>query len=122
MNPYAPSLTFPSGRTRNRRDHEKYLTLIDSIALLHQHQRPWVRHEVGGRMLEYVPATLDDIALANELAPEVLGRSLDELPPQTRALLGHIRSLVKAKSEARRAAFGGTPGTGPGRPPFSAAS
>ena len=40
LNPYAPSLTFTSGRTRNRRDHEKYLTLIDSIALLHQHQRP----------------------------------------------------------------------------------
>jgi DNA primase catalytic core len=100
LNPYAPSLTFPSGRTRNRRDHEKYLTLIDSIALLHQHQRPLVRHEMGGRTLEYVPVTLDDIALANELAPEVLGRSLDELPPQTRRLLGHIRSLVKAKGEA----------------------
>jgi DNA primase len=100
LNPYAPSLTFPSGRTRNRRDHEKYLTLIDAIALLHQHQRPLVRHEMGGRTLEYVPVTLDDIALANELAPEVLGRSLDELPPQTRRLLGHIRSLVKAKGEA----------------------
>jgi len=97
LNPYAPSLTFPSGRTRTRRDHEKYLTLIDAVALLHQHQRPRGRHEVGGRVIEYVEATLDDIALANELAPEVLGRSLDELPPQTRALLGHIRTLVKAK-------------------------
>ena len=120
LNPYALSLTFPSGRTRTRRDHEKYLTLIDAVALLHQHQRPRGRHEVAGRVIEYVEATLDDIALANELAPEVLGRSLDELPPQTRALLGHIRSLTKAKSEARRAAIGGTPGTGPGAvPPFS---
>jgi DNA primase len=33
LNPYAPSLTFATGRTRNRRDHEKYLTLIDAIAL-----------------------------------------------------------------------------------------
>jgi DNA primase catalytic core len=97
LNPYAPSLTFPSGRTRNRRDHEKYLTLIDSIALLHQHQRPKGRYELGGRTLEYVPVTLDDIALANELAPEVLGRSLDELPPQTRTVLGHIRTLMRAK-------------------------
>jgi len=100
LNPFAPALTFPSGRARNRRDHEKYLTLIDSIALLHQHQRPRGRHEVartGGRVIEYVEATLDDIALANELAPEVLGRSLDELPPQTRGLLGHIRTLVRAK-------------------------
>jgi len=99
LNPYAPSLTFPSGRTRNRRDHEKYLTLIDSIALLHQHQRPKGRYELGGRTLEYVPVTLDDIALANELAPEVLGRSLDELPPQTRTVLGHIRTLMRAKTK-----------------------
>ena len=99
LNPYAPSLTFPSGRTRNRRDHEKYLTLIDSIALLHQHQRPKGRYELGGSTLEYVPVTLDDIALANELAPEVLGRSLDELPPQTRTVLGHIRTLMRAKHE-----------------------
>ncbi|MDI1334584.1 MAG: DNA primase, partial [Lacunisphaera sp.] len=99
LNPFAPALTFPSARARNRRDHEKYLTLIDSIALLHQHQRPRGRHEVAGRVLEYIEATLDDIALANELAPEVLGRSLDELPPQTRRLLGHIRALVRSRSE-----------------------
>jgi DNA primase catalytic core len=98
LNPFAPSLTFPSGRTRNRRDHEKYLTLIDAIALLHQHQRPRGRHEVtAGRSIEYVEATIEDIALANELAPEVLGRSLDELPPQTRRLLDHIGALVRAR-------------------------
>ena len=33
------SLTFLDDRTRMRRDHAKYLTLIDAIALLHQHQR-----------------------------------------------------------------------------------
>jgi len=97
LNPYAPELTFPTGRTRNRRDHEKYLTLIDAIALLHQHQRQRGQHLVNGRTVEFVEVTLDDIALANQLAPEVLGRSLDELPPQTRRLLGHIRELMKAK-------------------------
>jgi hypothetical protein len=97
LNPFAPALTFPSGRTRNRRDHEKYLTLIDSIALLHQHQRARGQHVVCGRMVEYIEVTLEDIALANEIAPEVLGRSLDELPPQTRALLDHIRALVKTR-------------------------
>ena len=109
LNPFAPALTFVSGRARNRRDHEKYLTLIDTIALLHQHQRPRGRHEVAlpggggsaGKVVEYVSVTLDDIALANELAPEVLGRSLDELPPQTRRLLEHINALVRAKREGR---------------------
>jgi hypothetical protein len=37
-----------------------------------------------GQTVEYVEATLDDVAVANRLAAAVLGRSLDDLPPQTR--------------------------------------
>ncbi|MBN2193768.1 MAG: hypothetical protein JW751_13210 [Polyangiaceae bacterium] len=44
-------------------------------------------------------ATAEDIALANRLCREVLGRSLDELPPQTRRLLGQLDELVRAGSE-----------------------
>ena len=39
-NPYAESLTFLDDKTRTRRDHLKYLTLIRAVALLHQYQRP----------------------------------------------------------------------------------
>ena len=39
VNPYAESLSFLDGKTRTRRDHMKYLTLIRAITLLHQHQR-----------------------------------------------------------------------------------
>ncbi len=104
VNPFAPALTFATTRTRNRRDHEKYLTLIDAIALLHQHQRQRGQHLVNGRTVEFIEVTLDDIALANELAPEVLGRSLDELPSQTRRLLGFIRDLMKSKRKEQKAA------------------
>ncbi len=38
-NPYAEKLSFIDDKTRTRRDHLKYLTLIRSIALLHQYQR-----------------------------------------------------------------------------------
>lgn len=100
LNPFAPALTFATARTRNRRDHEKYLTLIDAIALLHQHQRE--TKTLPGEQ-RYIEVTLDDIALANELAPEVLGRSLDELPPQTRRLLAHIRELMKSKRQGKGA-------------------
>jgi len=96
VNPFAGELTFTSDRTRTRRDHEKYLTLIDTIALLHQHQRPSGTQSVHGRPVPFIRATLDDIALANRLAPELLGRSLDELPPQPRRLLEVIKHLVKA--------------------------
>jgi len=97
MNDYASKLTFLSDRTRTRRDHEKYLTLIDTIAFLHQYQRPLKR---DGAQLEYIEVTLDDIATANRIAAEVLGRSLDELPPQTRRLLLLIDERVS--QECRR--------------------
>jgi DNA primase catalytic core len=96
-NSYARDLTFLDDRTRTRRDHVKYLTLIRAIALLHQHQRPVRTVEHRGEAVPYVEVTLDDIATANRLAHQVLGRSLDELPPQTRRLL---RVLDRMASEA----------------------
>jgi len=96
VNPYAAQLTFTAKHTRTRRDHEKYLTLIDAIALLHQHQRPRESEEGG----DYITVTLQDIQLANRIAPELLGRSLDELPPQTRRLLDAVKELVKERCEA----------------------
>ena len=86
-NPFAESLTFLDDRTRTRRDHVKYLTLIRAITLLHQHQRPVKTIDHQGRQVEYIEVTLDDIEVANRLANEVLGRAVDDLPPQTRRLL-----------------------------------
>jgi len=68
----------------------KYLTLINAIALLHQYQRP-----VKCRgTLRYIEATVEDIKTANTLAHEILGRSLDELPPQSRRLLLMLDAMV----------------------------
>lgn len=94
VNPYAEQLTFASDRVRLRRDHVKYLALIDAIALLHQHQRPVHTVEVEGVAVEYIEVTQADIALANRLAHAVLGRSLDELPPQTRRVLSALDAWV----------------------------
>jgi DNA primase len=94
VNPYARALTFADDRTRTRRDHLKYLTLIRTIALLHQHQRPRMTTTRGGHPLAYIEATPADVALANRLAHEVLGRSLDELAPQTRRLLEVLDDYV----------------------------
>jgi DNA primase len=97
VNPYADRLTFLDDRTRTRRDHEKYLTLIDTIALLHQHQRQIHSTVIAGQSVDYIEASLGDIELANRIAHEVLGTSLDELPPQTRRVLAGIHALVRAK-------------------------
>ena len=102
VNPYAPELTFQDSQTRTRRDHMKYLTLIRSVALLHQHQRPRKMVEHHGRTVEYIEVALDDIAMANRLAHEVLGRSLDELPPQTRRLLLAVDEMVTAECKRQK--------------------
>jgi hypothetical protein len=97
MNPWSEQLTFTHDQTRTRRDHEKYLGLIEAITLLHQHQRPLENDEIAG---EYIPTTLEDIELANQLAPELLARSLDDLPPQSRRLLDLIKDMVRDRCES----------------------
>lgn len=101
VNPYAEQLSFASDRVRLRRDHAKYLALIDAIALLHQFQRPVKVAQAQGKPVEYIEVTLADIALANRLAHEVLGRSLDELPPQTRRVLGQLVNYVGERARAQ---------------------
>lgn len=120
VNPYAERLTFMDDKTRTRRDHRKYLALIRTIALLHQHQRPIRTLQrpddragagsadagpagtgpVCAEPVCYVEATLDDIAAAGALAHAVLGTTLDELPPQTRRLLRLVHELVAVRTSA----------------------
>lgn len=99
VNPHARELRFLDHQTRTRRDHTKYLGLIRAIALLHQYQRPVREVEHRGEKIRYIEATREDIALANRLAHEVLGRSLDELPPQTRRLLELTDELVASETK-----------------------
>jgi len=97
-NPYAHQLTFLDDRTRARRDFPKYLTLIRAIALLHQYQREVKTATHAGGVVEYVEVQASDIETANALASAVLGRTLDELPPQTRRLLSQLEGYVAARA------------------------
>jgi DNA primase len=104
VNNLAEKLTFVDSQTRTRRDHMKYLTLIRTIALVHQHQRPKKTATTrDGATIDYIEVLPSDIALANELADEVLGRSLDEVAPQTRRLLELAYEMVDR--ECRRLAI-----------------
>jgi DNA primase len=94
--PWADQLTFRHDQTRMRRDHAKYLSLIASITLLHQHQRRRVELADGSQAVE---ATVADVELANRLISEVMGQSLDDLLPQTRQLLVLIDDWVNQQSQ-----------------------
>ena len=101
VNPYAPYLDFPAQPLEMRREHEKYLSLIDAVALLHQHQRVRKSTIINGREVEYVEAAVEDIEIANALMTEMLGASTDELSRPSRDLLDHIKRMVEGRAKTQ---------------------
>lgn len=94
--PYVRHLSFPSRWLRTRRDNERFLCLIEASAFFHQYQRE--RKTVtgpDGREVAYVEATLEDYALAYELAKDVLRDCLNELSPSARELFEVAKQFEK---------------------------
>jgi hypothetical protein len=98
VNPYAESLRWPAEKLIQRREQKKYLALINTIALLHQHQREVKRAATDELEIEYVEVTLADLRLAHELTQATLSRALDELAPPVRGLYQEIRKLCVARA------------------------
>ena len=95
VNPYAEKLTYTDDRLQSRRDQPKYLNLINALAFLRQ-----MTKEVKNRdNRQYVEVDEADIALANELAAEILGKSLDDLNTVSRDLLLQIERMVEKRVE-----------------------
>jgi len=94
-NNYEPLLGYGDDRLVFRRDNPKYLHLILAVAFLHQMQRPLRHDDVLG---DYIETTLDDIAIANELATELFGASLDDLSRPSRELLERMLRYVQEKA------------------------
>jgi hypothetical protein len=84
--------SFPTGATRHRRDHAKFLSMIAAVTLLHQHQRERRQVAVGNNEVTYLEATEEDVTLAATLARETLARAGETLAPQTRRLLACLRT------------------------------
>ena len=97
VNEYAPFLEYPFDKLQMRREFGKYMTLINTIALLHQYQREVKVYEKDGKEHKYIEVTLGDIALANELVLKFFPNSLDEMAPHTRRFTEQIAALISAK-------------------------
>ncbi len=89
--PFADRLSFPSSWMRTRRDHARFLNLIEVSAFLHQHQRE--RTSEGA-----IVASLADYEAAYALAGEVLRETLSDLKKPLREALQRIQGLA-AKGE-----------------------
>lgn len=93
MGRHPEEIGYTDTRLRSRRDHKKLLTLIRCVALMHQYQRKQFSAEVAGADVSYIEASIADVETAIALADTALGRSLDDLSPQARILLGLISEL-----------------------------
>ena len=96
--PYAELIGFPSQWLRTRRDHERFLCLIEAITFLHQHQRQRGTTQDGK---PFVLANLDDYRLAYDLAREVLASTLHELTRDARSLWEQLVPYVLTREPKR---------------------
>ena len=98
------TLDYPDGRLQMRGEQSKFISLVKSITLLHQHQRKTGKDErLGGTSFEYVQANQRDVELARELGRLVFPRNVDDVSPIGRALLKEITALVVEKAEVIKA-------------------
>jgi len=99
--PYVSLLSFPKRWLRTRRDHERFLSLVDASAFLHQHQREGGTTEEEGKSVRFIRASLEDYRLAYSLANEVLRSTLHELTRGAQELWGILREMVCEQSQGR---------------------
>ena len=99
INPFEPLLSYPDESLLVRRDQPKYLNLILAVTFLYQLQRP-VQNDA--ELGDHIETTLDDIAIANELAHELFGHSLDDLSRPSRELLRLVYQHVQRQAVASK--------------------
>jgi len=92
--PFVDFIHFPSKWTRTRRDHPRFLNLIEAVSFLHQHQRPLKQNEDGGF---YIESTLEDYRIAYNLAKDIFGDSLSELMKPERDFLERLKQMSQEK-------------------------
>jgi DNA primase len=100
VNPFEPLLSYGDDRLAFRRDHPKYLNLILAVTFLHQMQRPRKHDPELG---DYIETSLDDIAIANELAHQLFGQSQDDLSFPSRQLLRLVGDYVSRRAAELKA-------------------
>jgi hypothetical protein len=83
--PFADRLSFPTSWMRTRRDHARFLNLIEVSAFLHQHQRER-RHGA-------ICAAVADYAVAYELSRDVLAETLADVRRPLRDAFRRIQEL-----------------------------
>jgi Fic family protein len=75
--------------------------MIKAIAFLRQLKKEIYYENTNGTALPFIKVELEDIHLANKLAHEILGHSLDELSRPGRDLLAQLEELISKRKEGK---------------------
>ena len=94
--PYNDLIEFPSMSTRSRRDFKRFLYLIATIALLHQHQREIKQTPKG---IDYLEATPDDYAWAYKIVHDILEYSYSLISRESQKLFEILQRCVHHAAE-----------------------
>lgn len=96
--PYVDLIEFPAAWLRSRRDNDRFLSLIEGIAFLHQMQR-----ETGEESGEgFILASLDDYAAAHDLAHIVFAQAGSDVPKPVADLLARIETVMAAEAARQK--------------------
>ena len=99
VNDFAPFLNFPTALMRSRRDHERFLDLIDTVCFLRQYQKK-TEHQDG---VSFIRCDITDYEIAYRIMVEgVLSSTMEELPKGARLLYEQIRDWVRSETKKRK--------------------
>ena len=102
MNRIGVGVDYPPHILHSRREKAKLETLIETVALLHQHQREIKEEQFYGVVTRYIEVTQEDVDAVHRIAGDILRQSLDDTPKPCRDLLVQIYKLADEKFEAAR--------------------
>lgn len=95
--PFTHLIDFPVKWLRVRRDHDRFLSLIEAVTFLYQFQREQKQTIQGDA---YIEATMEDYKNAYELAQNVLVYSLQDLSKPAADFYSSLKNIIKIKSKA----------------------
>jgi hypothetical protein len=99
VNDFAPLLSFPTALMRSRRDHERFLDLIDTVCFLRQYQKK-TEHKDG---VAFIRCDITDYDIAYRIMVNgALGSTMEELPKGARLLYEQIREWVRGEAKKRK--------------------
>ena len=88
INPFINKIQFPAHLVRTRRDHLRFLNLIEVVTFLYQYQR----EKKVYKGIEYLESTTEDYRIAHDLMKGIMSHSLDLLSKSSRDLYCQIKS------------------------------